>query len=124
MFEEREREWLDLICPRVKDEARDDEEEEIEEGAEEEEKGKEAAVNIEADILADNQCQFLMMLLGRIYSGDAYGSSKLGLRARAFIDRLKMQKDKGCLPDSMVITIDEDISAIENFFHLNRASKN
>ncbi|KAG0196292.1 hypothetical protein BGX28_010337 [Mortierella sp. GBA30] len=68
MFEETDREWLDLLCPRVQDEDSDDEEEEDED--QEEDKTKEVMVKIEEDVLADNQCQFLVLFLGRIYSRD------------------------------------------------------
>ncbi|KAF9944035.1 hypothetical protein BGZ70_005135, partial [Mortierella alpina] len=79
MFEERDRDWLDLICPRVGDE---DDTNEVGDVVDE-------ATVIDADIQASNQCQFMVMLLGYIYSGDLPSrSSKHGPGVIAFIDRV------------------------------------
>lgn len=82
-FEEKDREWLDLICPRVHD------------GDEEREETDEAAAT-EADVQVSNQFQFMNMLLGHLYSGDPPArSTKNGLALIAFLGRVR---ELGLLP--------------------------
>ena len=80
MFEETDRDWLDLICPRVDDgDDRNDAGEVVDEDT-----------VIDADVQASNQYQFMLMLLGHIYSGDLPSrSSKHGPGVIAFIDRAR-----------------------------------
>ncbi|KAF9276712.1 hypothetical protein BGZ68_009834 [Mortierella alpina] len=82
-FEEKDREWLDLICPRVHD------------GDEEGEDTDETAAT-EADVQASSQCQFMLMLLGHLYSGDLPArSTKNSLALIAFLGRVH---ELGLLP--------------------------